>query len=50
MASPVMTEMTRDIITASGSKLNVLGKTIRFVPQTVCRLYVHGLKYYPLQH
>ena len=28
MASPVMTEMTREIITASGSKLNVLGKTI----------------------
>jgi predicted aspartyl protease len=28
MASPVMTEMTRDIIAASGSKLNVLGKTI----------------------
>ena len=28
MASPVMTEMTREIITASESKLNVLGKTI----------------------
>jgi hypothetical protein len=27
-ASPVMTEMKREIITASGSKLTVLGKTI----------------------
>ena len=28
MASPVLTEMRREIVTASGSKVNVLGKTI----------------------
>lgn len=28
MTSPIMTEMKREILTDSGSKLNVLGKTI----------------------
>jgi predicted aspartyl protease len=28
MTSPVLTEMKREIVTASGSKINVLGKTI----------------------